>query len=385
MNVPLSQPHVGEEEIAAVADVLRSGRLALGPKTAEFERRFGEFLHQPHAIAVNSGTSGLHLAVTALGIGPGDEVITTPFSFIASSNCILMAGAKPVFVDVQDETFNIDPTLIELAITPRTRAILPVHVFGEAADMTPILSLARRHNLGVIEDACEAIGARHAGRLAGTFGDAGVFGFYPNKQITTGEGGIIVTGDRRIHEYCVSARNQGRNDDSQWLTHVRLGYNYRISEITAAIGVEQVRKLPEILSARRERAARYLDILGDIPQVRLPVQWDHEDHSWFVFAIRVEDELRDPLVEELNRRGVGCKAYFHPCIHLQEFYRSEFGYREGMFPVAERLSRQTLVLPFFTGITDAQIQHVADTLRAILPQLKPARNFHEPIAAKIAV
>lgn len=381
----MSQPHIGDEEITAAGEVLRSGRLALGPRTAEFERRFGDYLHLPYAIAVNSGTSGLHLAVAALGIGPGDEVITTPFSFIASANCILMSGAKPVFVDVLEESFNIDPALIERAITPRTRAILPVHVFGEAADMVPIMSLAKRHKLGVIEDACEAIGARHTGRFAGTFGDAGVFGFYPNKQITTGEGGIIVTSDRRIHEYCVSARNQGRNDDSQWLTHVRLGYNYRISEITAAIGVEQVRKLPEILHARRERATRYLDLLGDIPRVRLPVRWDREDHSWFVFAIRVEDELRDPLVEELNRRGIGCKAYFHPCIHLQEFYRREFGYHEGMFPVAERLSRQTLVLPFFTGISDEQIQYVADTLRTVLPQLKPGRKFHESRATPVAV
>lgn len=370
----MSQPHVGEEEIAAVADVLRSGRLAMGPRTAEFERRFGEFLNSPHAIAVNSGTSGLHLAILSLGIGPGDEVITTPFSFIASANCILMAGARPVFVDVEEDSFNMDPALIESAITARTRAILPVHVFGEAANMTPILSLARRYNLGVIEDACEAIGARHAGRLAGTFGDAGVFGFYPNKQITTGEGGIIVTGDQRIRDYCVSAKNQGRDDDSQWLTHVRLGYNYRISEITAAIGVEQVRKLPEILHIRRERAAKYLDLMSDIPGVRLPVQWDHEDHSWFVFAIRVEDGLRDPLVEELNRRGIGCKAYFHPCIHLQEFYRREFGHHEGMFPVAERQSRQTLVLPFFTGISDEQIQHVAGTLRAVLSGLKARKD-----------
>jgi perosamine synthetase len=381
----LSQPHVGEEEIAAVAEVLRSGRLALGPRTAEFERRFGEFLNHPHAIAVNSGTSGLHLAVKALGIGPGDEVITTPFSFIASANCILMAGAKPVFVDVEEESFNIDPALIEPAITSRTRALLPVHVFGEAANMTAILSLARRHNLNIIEDACEAIGARHAGRLAGTFGDAGVFGFYPNKQITTGEGGIIVTGDQRIGDYCVSTRNQGRDDDSQWLTHVRLGYNYRISEITAAIGVEQVRKLPEILHARRGRADRYLELLSDIPGVKLPTQWDHQDHSWFVFAIRVEDDLRDPLVEELNRRGIGCKAYFHPCIHLQEFYRRELGFHEGMFPIAERLSRQTLVLPFFTGIADEQIQYVADTLRTVLPRLKPERNHHERCAVDVGV
>lgn len=370
MNVPLSQPYMGEEEINAVVEVLRSDRLALGPVTAEFERLFAEAIGAKYALAINSGTSGLHLAVRGLGIGPGDEVITSPFSFVASSNCILFEGAKPVFVDADEETFNIDTRLIESAITPQTKALLPVHVFGESADMDPIMDIAQRHKLDVIEDACEAIAAKYKGRTIGTFGKAAVYGFYPNKQITTGEGGMIVTNDEDMYQYCLSARNQGRATDMQWLTHVRLGYNYRISEMTAALGVEQMKKLPDILRLRREKALRYMELLADIPEVRIPKGWESPDHSWFVFAIRVDARLRDPLLEALNARGVQSKAYFSPCIHLQEFYMKDFGYREGMFPVAERLSKETIILPFFTGIQEEQLLYVRDTIKAVLAGLR---------------
>ncbi|MBK9451647.1 MAG: DegT/DnrJ/EryC1/StrS family aminotransferase [Bacteroidetes bacterium] len=369
MNVPLSQPYMGQEEIDAVVEVLRSDRLALGPVTAEFERLFAEAIGVKYALAVNSGTSGLHLAVKALGLGPGDEVITTPFSFVASSNCILFEGATPVFVDA-DESFNINPDLIEAAITPKTKAILPVHVFGESADMDPIMDIAKRHGLRVIEDACEAIQATYKGKMTGTFGDVAVYGFYPNKQITTGEGGMIVTNDDAIYEYCLSARNQGRATDMQWLTHVRLGYNYRISEVTAAMGVEQMKKLPEIMQLRREKAQQYMEMLADIPGLRFPAGWEQAAHSWFVFALRVDAALRDPLLEILNANGVQSKAYFSPCIHLQEFYMRDFGYTEGMFPIAEKLSRETIILPFFTSITDAQMQWVERQLRAAMTTLR---------------
>lgn len=366
MNVPLSQPYLGEEEIEGVVEVLRSDRLALGPVTALFEDLFAKAVGSKYAIAVNSGTSGLHLAVRALGLGPGDEVITTPFSFVASSNCILFEGASPVFVDADEESFNIDPALIEAAITPRTKAILPVHVFGESADMGPIMAIAEKHGLKVIEDACEAILASYDGKIVGNFGDVAVYGFYPNKQITTGEGGMITTNDKDIYEYCLSARNQGRATDMQWLTHVRLGYNYRISEMTAALGVAQMRKLPEILSKRRERALRYIELLKDVEGLRIPKGWELPSHSWFVFAIRVDASIRDRVLEYLNENGVQSKAYFSPCIHLQEFYMRDFGYKEGMFPVAEKLSKETIILPFFTTISEEEIQYVVEQVKLAL-------------------
>lgn len=370
IQIPLSKPYTGPEEIAAVAAVLESDRLALGPVTEEFEQRFADSLGAKHAIAINSGTSGLHLAIRALGIGPGDEVITTPFSFIASSNCILFEGATPVFADAHPDTFNIDPSKIEALVTDRTKAILPVHVFGQPADMDPIMDIARRHGLAVIEDACEAICATYKGRMTGTFGDCSVYGFYPNKQITTGEGGMIVTNDDALAEACISMRNQGRATDMQWLTHVRLGYNYRLSEMTSAIGVEQMKKLPDILRLRAEKAHLYRSLLAEIPEIHFPKGWNLEDHSWFVFPVQVAPEIRDPLIAALGERGVQSKAYFSPCIHLQEFYMRDHGYKAGDFPVAEALSEQILILPFFTSITESEIAYVRDALRESLATLK---------------
>lgn len=366
MEIPLSRPFIGEEEIEAVVAVLRSPQLSLGPQTEAFEAEFAKTLGARYAVAVNSGTSGLHVCVRALGIAEGDEVITTPFSFIASANCVLFERARPVFVDVEADTFNIDPSMMEAAITPRTRALLPVHVFGHPADMRTIMEIAHKHDLKVIEDACEAPLARQGDKTAGTFGDVGVYGFYPNKQMTTGEGGMIITDDDELYRLCKSLRNQGRGDSLQWLSHDRLGYNYRISELTAALGLVQTRRLPAIIARRQALAAQYLEALADIPDICLPQTVPGCVHAWFVFGIRVDATRRDALIRKLNARGVQSKAYFFPCIHLQAFYRESFGYQEGMFPVAEQISKEMVILPFFTEMTETQVGYVKEVLEQSL-------------------
>ena len=370
MLVPLSQPYLDDAEIDAVTEVIRSTRLSFGPQVAAFEQLFAEMLGSKYAIAVSSGTAGLHLAVRALGLKAGDEVITTPFSFIASANCLLFEGVKPVFVDVEEESFNLNPANIEAAITPNTKAILPVHVFGQSADMTAIMDIAQRYDLHVIEDACESILARHHGQVAGTFGDIAVYGFYPNKQMTTGEGGMILTDREDLYQLCKSMRNQGRGDSLQWLSHTRLGYNYRISDLTAALGVVQTKKLPEIMEKRAAAAERYHKLLQGIKGIHIPMIHPANVHSWFVYSVRVAAEVRDTLIERLNTRGVQSKAYFYPCIHLQEFYQKDFGYQTDDYPIAEQISHEVLILPFFTQITEAQQQYVVEVLREELAQLK---------------
>jgi len=368
MEIPLSRPDITEAERAAVLAVLETPHLSLGPKVPEFEQLFREYLGVRHAMAVSNGTCGLDLCLRAMGIGPGDEVITTPFSFIASSNCILFNGARPVFVDIDPDTWNIDPDRIEAAITPRTRAILPVDVFGQPADMDPIRELAGRRGLRVLEDSCEALGATYKGRKAGTLGDAGVFGFYPNKQITTGEGGMVVTDDDDIARLVASMRNQGR-DGMGWLAHARLGFNYRLSDISCALGAAQMRRLEEILAARHRVAGLYQQRLAGEPRVRMQRILETCTISWFVMVVRLDDrytrEDRDRIIDGLRAAGVGCSNYFPP-IHLQPFYVEKFGCRRGDLPVCEALTDRTVALPFHGRLTEAEVDRAVSVFRSLL-------------------
>jgi len=369
MPIELSGPDITQAEIDAVAEVLRSGRLSLGPMVPKFEQAVAEYVGVRYAVAVSSGTCGLHLLIRALGIGPGDEVITTPFSFIASSNCILFEGGKPVFVDIDPQTWNIDTSRIEAAITPRTRAILPVDVFGQVADMETVHHIAAKHRLRVIEDSCEALGARYKGRMAGSLGDAGVFGFYPNKQITTGEGGMITTDDDEIARLCQSMRNQGRDTGMAWLSHERLGYNYRLPDVACAIGYVQMQRLGEILARRRRVADWYHQRLADEPRLSMQRIRPECEISWFVFVVRLADDYgeqdRADLITALRERGIGCSNYFSP-IHLQPFYREKLDLRPGQFPICERVAARTIALPFHNRLTEADVDHVCRTLRELL-------------------
>lgn len=380
-EIPLSRPDITEVEEQLVLRVLRSGRLSIGHYTDQFEELTATAAGCRHGIAVNSGTSGLHLAMLALGIGPGDEVITTPFSFIASSNAILFVGAKPVFVDVCPKTLNMDPAKVEAAIGPRTKAILAVETFGNPAYMEQYASIAARHEIAMIEDCCEALGTTHKGRPCGHFGRVGVFGFYPNKQITTGEGGMIVTDDDRIAEMCRSLRNQGRplgwksaaspaaNPGQSWLKHERLGYNYRMSDINAALGVAQMRRLDEIVEKRQAVARMYMQRLMGHKDLVLPTIDEQTRMSWFVFVVRLSPsytgEDRDRILRGLRGHDIGCGDYF-PCIHLQPFYQEQFGFRAGMFPIAETVSQRTLALPFYNTITQREVDLVCQTLDVMI-------------------
>ena len=367
MKIPLSQPDITELEIQAVVDVLKSSQLSLGPKLEEFEERVASYAGLPHAIAVSSGTAGLHLCVRALGIGEGDEVLVPSFTFIAAANAIRFEGALPVFVDIDAATLNLDPACIEAAITPRTRAIMVVHTFGQPADMLTILDIANRHKLFVIEDACEAIGAEMHGQKAGSFGDAAVFAFYPNKQITTGEGGMIVTRDAVLAREMRALRNQGRYPSDAWHQHSILGFNYRLSEMNCALGCVQMMRIEEILGKREAAASLYHQALAAIPGVIAPVfSIDTVRISWFVYVIRIagrDPGLRDRVVEALQRDGIQCGRYFAP-IHQQPAY-AEWPLPHAL-PVTEAESLRTIALPFFSNISPSQIAFVAEALQRLL-------------------
>jgi perosamine synthetase len=380
MSIPLARPDISQADIDAVVGVLRTPHLSLGPKLREFEEAFCDYTGAHFATAVNSGTSALHLAVKALGIGPGHEVVTSPFSFVASANCMLFEGAKPVFVDIDPLTFNLDVDAIEDRITEATRAILPVHVFGRPADMDTIGTIADKHQLHVIEDACEALGSRWKGRQVGRFGKAGVFAFYPNKQITTGEGGMLVTDDPEIDRLSKSLRNQGRDDGSPWLQHERLGYNYRICDINCALGVSQLARIDSFIAKRRKVADFYRLHLEDIEDIRLPLyQMPDGEISWFVYVIQLRYAARlnrDELMDFLRSKGVACSNYFAP-IHLQPYFR-RLGYRPGDFPLAERIGSSTIALPFFNQLEEESIRYVARKLReGIQEQKRRARSLHQ--------
>jgi perosamine synthetase len=364
MKIPLSQPDITEAEIDSVTAVLRTPRLSLGPKLEEFEHSMATYLGVPHAIAVNSGTSGLHLCIRTLGIGEGDEVIVPSFTFIAAANAIRYERATPVFVDIDPITLDLDPEKIEAAITPRTRAIMAVHTFGVPAPMNAILAIAERYNLMVIEDACEAIGAEYEGCRVGSFGHAAVFAFYPNKQITTGEGGMIVTRDADFARKMRALRNQGRCDSEDWFQHAEVGYNYRISEINCALGIEQLKRIEEILHKREAVARLYQRELENISELILPLIHIPDIRiSWFVYVVRLAERFtslhRDALPACLLAQGIGCARYFAP-IHLQPSYSA---WRDARLPVTETQAARTLALPFFNNLSQLQIEEVAETLR----------------------
>ncbi|MFC2141484.1 DegT/DnrJ/EryC1/StrS family aminotransferase [Acidobacteriota bacterium] len=416
MKIPLSSPDISDLEKSKVLEVLDTPNLSFGPKLEEFEKKFADYIGCKHAVAVNSGTSGLHLCVRALGINEEELAITTPFSFISSANCMLFERAKPVFVDIDEKTLNIDENLMADTVRglkkkgSELKAILPVHVFGLPNEMDSMMGLAQRYDLFVIEDACEAVGAEYLTknsqllpgsterdlktqtrgskkgdernkkkedeeiwRKVGTFGECGIFAFYPNKQITTGEGGMIVTDDENIYRLCRSMRNQGRSEDGVWLQHERVGFNYRISDINCALGIAQLERIDEILGKRAKVARLYNERLKNVEELILPHSEENKKISWFVYVIRLQDkysrEDRDRVLEKLKEKGIGCSNYFSP-IHLQPFYRRLFGYKEGDFPVTEKVSERTMALPFFNNLKEEEIDYVCENLINIVRNIK---------------
>ena len=366
--VPLARPMIGEREEELVLEVLRSRRLSLGPRASAFEQAFAARLGAPHAAAVSSGTAGLHLAVRAVGIEAGDEVVTSPFSFVASSNCVLYEGARPVFADIDARTLDIDPQAAAAAVSDRTTGLLPVHIFGYPADMPALEGLAAKRGLWMVEDACEALGAVHGdGAAVGARGNPSVFGFYANKQLTTGEGGMVLLDSEQHKARIDSERNQGRAPDMGWLDHDRLGFNYRLSDVACALGLAQLERLDEMLAERGRVAALYGEALAGIEGLTLPCPDAGGDRrGWFVYVVQLPRRVeRDACVEGMRSRGIDTKPYL-PAIHLMSFYRERFGHREGEFPVCEDVARRSLALPFFPELSEAQVDRVTSALREVL-------------------
>ncbi len=365
-EIPLAQPVIDEREVELVTDVLRSGRLSLGPVTQEFERRFAERVGARYGAAVANGTCGLHLCVRAAGIEAGDEVITTPFSFAASANCFIYEGGVPVFAEIDRGTLNMDPAAVEAAVTERTKAIVAVDIFGYPCELDELHTICERHGLALIQDSCEALGAQYKGREVGSSGNPAVFAFYPNKQMTTGEGAVVVTDDEEEWRLFKSLSNQGRADGGGWLEHARLGYNYRLDDIASAIGIAQLEKLDWMLEARASVAARYAELLGPLDVELLKADDAEHKRSWFVYVVLLpEDVDREHVIGELERQGVGTSRYL-PSIHLQPYMRERYGFSEGLFPISENVSSRTVALPFHARLERGDQEYVVEALRAAL-------------------
>lgn len=364
-KIPLASPEIGEEEKTAIMEVMESTILSIGPKVIDFERQIAQYTGRKYGIAVNSGTSALDLVVRSLGIKPGDKYITTSFSFITTSNILLYVGAVPVFADIEPDTMNIDPNSVETILKkdPDIKGIVVVDVFGHPCDWDRINALVEAYNLVLIDDSCEALGSEYKGKKCGSFGVAGAFAFYPNKQITTGEGGVIVTDSEAMYEYAKSARNQGRGSAGKWLEHVRLGFNYRMSELSAVLGIEQLKKIDSFIQKRNDVAARYETLLSPIEGISTPQVKDYVTQmSWFVYVITLDRGInRGRVLEQLRAAGIGCRNYFAP-IHLQPFYREQFGFEKGMLPVTEDISDRTIALPFFNNLKEDDQKYVAQYL-----------------------
>ncbi|HEY2219966.1 MAG TPA: DegT/DnrJ/EryC1/StrS family aminotransferase [Gaiellaceae bacterium] len=364
--INLSAPWLDERDEELVLEVMRSGRLSLGPVGPRFEELLAEAVEARYCATVSSGTAGLHLCMRLAGIEAGDEVITSPYSFVASANCAIYEGATPIFADIDPDTLNLDPAAVEAAVTPRTRAVVAVDIFGYPCELDELRAICDRHGLALVEDACEALGARYKGRPLGSHGHPATFAFYPNKQITTGEGGAVVTGSSEEHELLVSLRNQGRLETSSWLQHGRLGYNYRLDDVSAALGIGQLEKLDRILAGRREVAARYAELLSGL-DLELPLADDAEhERSWFVYVVKLAGGIdRDAVIHRLAADGIACAPYL-PCIHLQSYMRERFGFAEGLCPVSEDASARTMAIPFHARLAREDQERVAEALRSAL-------------------
>ena len=371
-RINLSRPDISQAEIDAVCQVLNSPNLSLGPRLGEFEEALAGYIGRKCGVAVNSGTSGLFLCMKALGIGPGDEVITTPFTFIASATPIMMAGATPVFVDIDPVSLNIDPAKIEEKITEKTKAVLPVVVFGNPTGLDEVCNIAAKHKLTVIEDSCEGLGSVLGGKKVGGFGTMSVFGFYPNKQITTGEGGMILTDDAELADICVSLRNQGRSKTGGWLGHERLGYNFRLSDINCALGIVQLSRLDEFIAKRCHVAEMYQQLLADDDRLIVPQEPAGCRMAWFVFVVRLADKYsarqRDAILKTMRERGVQVSNYFPP-VHLQPFMVERFGYKKGDFPITDSVCKSTIALPFHNNLTLEEAEIVCAELKGCLDNL----------------
>jgi perosamine synthetase len=365
-RINLSAPWIDERDEELVLEVLRSGWLSLGPTGPRFESMLAEVAGAPHCAAVSSGTAGLHLCMRLAGVGPGDEVITSPYSFVASANCAIYEGATPVFADIDPHTYNLDPNAVEAAITPRTKALVAVDIFGYPAEYDALIPLCERHGITLIEDSCEALGATYKGKPLGSHGHPAVWAFYPNKQMTTGEGGAVTTHDEAQHELLVSLRNQGRLETSSWLQHGRLGFNYRLDDLSAALGIGQLEKLDRILAARGAVAAHYGELLQCV-DVEAPLPDDH-DHtrSWFVYVVKLPPAVeRNAVMARLAEQGIATAPYL-PSIHLQSYMRERYGFSEGMLPVSEDCSARTLALPFHARLDRVDQERVVDALRGAI-------------------